>query len=187
MWITRVAVLILTLTFAGTARADVVINEIFFHAPDDLDNVQFIELHNTGAEAVDLAGWKLAKGIKFTFPAKASIEAGGYLVVCKNLQEFKTYYKFDAAGEFAGSLSHSSDQVELVDAGGKKIDGVKYKTRAPWAWRPRVFFVAGADLSHGCGDGARELGAVADGGRHAEAGGDAGEEERKLCARGCRR
>ena len=117
------------------ARADVVINEIMYHAPDDLDNLQYVELFNTGDKAVDLSGWKL-KGAKYEFPAGAKIEAGGYLVVCKSLKEFKRVYGFDAAGEFKGTLSHSGETVELLDNTGKKIDGLKYKTRSPWPLAP---------------------------------------------------
>ena len=132
MWCTRVTTLLLALTIPAGVRASVVINEVFYHAPDDLDNLQFIELHNTSDRAVDLAGWKLTKAVKYTFPAKTMIEANGYLVLCKNLKEFKTHYKFDAAAEFSGSLSHASDNIELVNDKGKKVDGVKYKSRAPW-------------------------------------------------------
>src|SRR5207253_2539410 len=114
------------------ARADVVINEIFYHAPDDLDDVQFIELHNTGDKPVALAGWRLAKGVKHAFAANATIDANGFLVLCKNLKEFKKHYGFDAAGQFEGSLSHNKDHIELVNAAGKKIDSVKYGSRAPW-------------------------------------------------------
>ena len=50
----RVAVLLMALVAAcGPARADVVINEIFYHAPDDLDDLQFIELHNSGLDGLD--------------------------------------------------------------------------------------------------------------------------------------
>src|SRR5262249_57208761 len=38
----------------------------------------------------------------------------------------------DAAGPFEGSLSHSSERIELVDAKGKKVDSVKYRSRPPW-------------------------------------------------------
>jgi hypothetical protein len=45
------------------AAGGVVINEVLYHAPDDLDNLQFIELHNPGDAAIDLAGWKLGRMI----------------------------------------------------------------------------------------------------------------------------
>src|SRR5947199_1257041 len=105
----RLAVLAILLALGPAARAEVVINEIFYHAPDDLDDLQFIELHNTGDKAVNVAGWRLTRGVKFAFPANATIDANGYLVVCKNLKEFKKHYSFDAAGQFDGSLSHNKD------------------------------------------------------------------------------
>lgn len=132
MWISRVAAMLIALTVTLPVRAAVVINEIFYHAPNDLHNVQFIELHNPGERAVDLSGWRLTKSVKYSFPAKSTIEANGYLVLCKNLNDFKTQYGFDAAGEFAGSLGHNSGNIELVNADGQKIDGVYYKSRGLW-------------------------------------------------------
>ena len=52
--VVRLAAALFAFTYlAAPARASVVINEILYHAPDDLDNVQFIELYNTGEAAVD--------------------------------------------------------------------------------------------------------------------------------------
>lgn len=132
MRISRILASLLALLIAAPARADVVINEILYHAPDDLDDVQFIELHNTGDKAVDLGGWKLTKSVKFTFPAQTTIAANGYVVVCKNVKEFRTYYGFEAIGPYLGSLDHGSDQIELVNGKNKAVDRVKYKSRAPW-------------------------------------------------------
>lgn len=132
MFLRSVAALLAFVMICGRAHAAVVINEIFYHAPDDLDNLQFIELFNTGDKAVDLNGWKFSKGVKYQFPPSAKIEANGYLVICKNQKEFKKHYGFDAAGQFEGSLSHNKDHIELVNAAGKKMDSVKYGSRAPW-------------------------------------------------------
>jgi hypothetical protein len=129
----RVAVLLLAcLFFSGPASAAVVINEILYHAPDDLDDLQFIELHNTGTAEVELGGWKLGREVNYEFPRGTKIAANGYLVVCKNLPLFKRSYGFDAAGAFTGALNHGRGQVELIDAAGRKIDSVKYRSRAPW-------------------------------------------------------
>jgi hypothetical protein len=120
----------------GTAPAAVVLNEVFYHAADDLDDLQFIELHNTGVAAVDLAGWKFTKGVRYEFPRGAKIEANGYLVVCKDLQLFKRHYGFDAAGKFEGALDHGRDHLVLVNAQGRKVDEVKYRSRTPWPLAP---------------------------------------------------
>jgi hypothetical protein len=129
----RVAPLLLTFVFTvGHASATVVINEILYHAPDDLDDLQFIELYNTGNADVDLSGWKLNRDVKFEFPRGTKIAANGYLVLCKNPALFKRYYGFAAAGTFTGSLDRGRGHVELVNAAGNKIDSVRYRSRAPW-------------------------------------------------------
>src|SRR5262249_54640666 len=97
-----------------------------------LDRLQFIELHNTGEKAVDLAGWKLARGVKYQFPARATIAANGYLVLCKDAREFKRHYGFAAAGQWEGALSRSRGRIERVDAAGKRVDAVRYASRDPW-------------------------------------------------------
>jgi hypothetical protein len=129
----RVLSLVIAFALLPTpAPAGVVVNEILYHAPDHLDDLQFIELHNPGDAKVDLAGWNLAGGVKYTFPAGTSLDAGGYLVVCKNVNEFRKHYGFDAAGQYGGSLAHSRGAIDLLDAGGKRVDGVRYGSRAPW-------------------------------------------------------
>lgn len=124
--------LLVFLLVPGSASAGVVINEILYHAPDDLDDLQFLELHNTSAAAVDLSGWKLGRGVAYEFPRGTKIAANGYLIVCKNLPLFKRYYGVDAAGAFGGSLDRGQGQIELVDAAGRTVDRVKYRSRAPW-------------------------------------------------------
>jgi hypothetical protein len=130
MSITRAAVLLL---LASPAWAGVVLNEVLYHAPDDLDALQFIELHNPDADTVaDLSGWRLGKAIRYTFPAGTTIPAGGYLVVCKDPALFKKHYGFDAAGRFEGALAHDAGQIELTDAKGKVVDSVRYRSRGAW-------------------------------------------------------
>src|SRR5438309_513582 len=87
-------------------QAQVVINEIFYHAPDDLADLQWVELYNTSEQAVNLSGWRLAKGIKFDFGPGATIPPHGYMVVCKDRQRFKEFYEAPVAGEFSRSLKH---------------------------------------------------------------------------------
>ena len=87
-----VAAFLALLAATAPARAAVVINEVLYHAPDDLDRLQYIELHNAGDKAVALGGWKLARGVKYAFPAKASIPAGGYLAVSFRLSDSKRLF-----------------------------------------------------------------------------------------------
>lgn len=59
----------------STAGAGVVINEVFYNAPGDLN------LYNDGDAPVDLSGWKLDGGGIFVFPAATKIGADEYVVV----------------------------------------------------------------------------------------------------------
>ncbi len=113
-----------------------VINEIFYHAPDDISQLQWIELHNTGTASVDVSGWKLKDGLKFEFPANSSIPAEGYLVLCEDARRFAEYYKVTASGEFKKTLKHSGESIELVDKNGKRVDRVTFSNKAPWPIAP---------------------------------------------------
>ncbi|HEX2972091.1 MAG TPA: CotH kinase family protein [Tepidisphaeraceae bacterium] len=117
---------------ATLADAQVVINEIFYRAPEDLDELEWVELYNGGQQAVDLSGWALKKGAKYTFPKDTRIEAGGYVVVCRNPQLFNQYYGMQALGGFDAPLSNKGRRIELVDAAGQVIDAVRYQDREPW-------------------------------------------------------
>ena len=79
------------------ARAAVVINEIFYHAPNDWDRLQWIELFNSGKEAVDVSGWSLTKAVKLKFPVGTKIDAGGYLVITRDNEVFKRFYSVSPA------------------------------------------------------------------------------------------
>ena len=118
------------------AAAQVVINEILYHAPDDLDDLQYIELHNAGAQAVDLSGWSLRKGVQFKFAAGTQLAPKGFLVVCRSTNRFHEFYKVSVAGEFQAHLKHKGERLELADAAGRVVDAVKFSNKALWPLGP---------------------------------------------------
>src|SRR5437660_6050852 len=102
---------------AIAAASDVVINEIMYHPPLDMEELQYVELFNRGKAEADLSHWSFTKGIKLTFAEKTRIPAGSYLVVCRNLEVFEANYKgVTAMGDFTGKLSHRGERIELRDA-----------------------------------------------------------------------
>ncbi|MBI4664325.1 MAG: CotH kinase family protein [Verrucomicrobia bacterium] len=131
--------LLLAALLPATASGGVVINEIFYNAPDDLEDLEYIELHNSGDQPVDLSGWAFTKGIKFRFVPGARLEPKGFLVVCRNLARFKEIYGAPAAGVFNQALSNKGEQIELSDAQGKVVDKVKYQDSPPWPMGPDGF------------------------------------------------
>ena len=71
------------------ATAGVVINEIFYHAPNEVEGSDYLELYNPDDRPVDLSGWKFTKGIHYEFPSGTRLEAKEFLVLCRSLERFK--------------------------------------------------------------------------------------------------
>ncbi|MGK0186071.1 MAG: hypothetical protein ACI9R3_001854 [Verrucomicrobiales bacterium] len=126
-----------------TAReaAGIVINEIHFHPQSSWDKAEdtrqeFVELHNAGTSDVSLEGYKLKKGIKFTFP-DFNLPAGGYVVVAADVNVFKSQHRDveSVLGSYTGNLSNSGEEIQLENAEGKKVDAVRYSDSGDWAKR----------------------------------------------------
>ncbi|MBM3847517.1 MAG: hypothetical protein FJ405_14695, partial [Verrucomicrobia bacterium] len=129
-------------SFPGTA-ADVVFNEIHYHpmqppvGPEPVSE-EFIELYNRGTNTVQLAGWRIAGGVDYTFP-QVTIPAGGYLVVVASRTNFETNYvgAGPVVGDWTGKLGNNWQNLELIDSAGETVDQVAYATQGDWATRVR--------------------------------------------------
>jgi hypothetical protein len=124
--------------------ADVVVSEIHFHPPfvppgggceaDCSDHDQWLELHNRAAALVDLSGWSLAGAVGFDFAPGTVLPAGGYLVVAASSAAFLAAHPGFAgavAGDWARSLAHNSETVEVRDEVGNTVDRVRYGDGQP--------------------------------------------------------
>jgi len=94
---------------------------------------QWIEIANRGASAIDLGGWDFNKGIAFNFPAGTMLASGEHACVARDSALFTA--AFPAArllGEFAGSLSRTSEYVLLRDANRNPVDELRYFDEGHW-------------------------------------------------------
>lgn len=113
--------------------AAVVINEIFYSAPDDHEEVQWIELHNTADQPADLGGWTLDEGKTYTFPPNTRVDPKGYVVVARNVPQFQRFYPGIAAlGPMSRPLRRGGEKITLSDAERRVVDVARYRDRAPW-------------------------------------------------------
>src|SRR5688572_1826593 len=101
---TKFIALLAVLLVTAAARAGVILNEVFYHAPNDLEDLQWIELYNTGDQPVDLTDWSIEKGRIYKFPQGTNIAANGYLIVARNPTSFQLHYKQPALGPFKEML-----------------------------------------------------------------------------------
>ena len=94
--------------------AEVVLNEIMYHPISGSKNEEYVELYNPGTNAVDLAGWKLAGDISYTF--SQTIAAKGYLVVPRDRDTLAALYPAQEplmTDSYSGSLDNSRGTVTL--------------------------------------------------------------------------
>lgn len=94
---------------------------------------EWIELYNKSAAPVDLSGWKLNNAVDYTFPAGTTIGPDQYLVISKDATSLKALYpSATILGNYSGSLSHSDELIQLLDAVGNPADEVHYYDSKPW-------------------------------------------------------
>lgn len=118
---------------------DVVINEIMYHTPRlqgtnaGPSPESWVELYNRGTQPVDLAGWRLAGDIDFTFGPDTSLPPDGYLVVAGDVAFLQALEPgLMVHGPFGGRLRHGGGEIQLKDANGNPADTVRYADSSPW-------------------------------------------------------
>ena len=130
--------LVIWLVCAGitaSAQGQLVINELvasnslLADDPDFAQSSDVVELHNAGAEALDLSGWHLTDNFndttKWTFPDGVTIGAGGFLLVwCdgENAEASQLHSSF--------KLSSIGEELAVYDASGTWVDGVVFPTQS---------------------------------------------------------
>lgn len=123
---------LLVMTAPVASPTGVVVNEIFYNAPDDMDDVQWIEFYNTSDQPADLSGWTLDDGKVYTFPAQTTVAGKGFLVVALKPERFTQIYGQQAIGPLRRPLKRGSERLRLKDGQGELADGVRYKDEPPW-------------------------------------------------------
>ncbi len=135
--------LVLTAEFqkGSPPQTTVVINEIMYKSSDSagtggVASGDWIELYNYGSDPVDISGWKIKdnKDVRdFTFAGSTVLDAGGFIVICRNKANFKAVYPEvkNLVGEFKFGFG-SEDAVRLFRTDGGLADIVEYTSLPPW-------------------------------------------------------
>jgi len=119
---------------SGSGQA--VLAEIQYHASDDHDTGDWIEIQNPGGAYLDIGNWTLSDSESshtFVLPAGTLLAPDAPLVVARDISQFHAVHPdVPAIGSFSFGLSNSGDSVRLFDAAGGLADEVVYTDHLPW-------------------------------------------------------
>ena len=133
-------------TFTLPDLSPVRITELHYHPADhpgiaDPDDLEFIELLNTGSQSVNLAGLQLTQfaTTPYTF-GNINLAAGERIVVARTPAAFQSVYgasiNLAPTGYGTASLSNSGERIALVGPFGVTIQDFTYDDNAPWPISP---------------------------------------------------
>ena len=118
--------------------ADVRINEIHYRPKNESTSKEFIELWNHGNKTVSLIGWRLDRGLDFSFTNQSLSPNTGLVVAADPGQLAEQHPNLkNIAGPWTGRLSNNGELIRLVDASGKTVDKIRYATEGDWSRRMR--------------------------------------------------
>jgi hypothetical protein len=119
----------------------VLINEINYHSSQASDPGDWVELHNNRGDFIDLSNWILKDDNddhESIFRDGFELEPYGYIVVCENMDDFKSIFPEvdNITGDLGFKLSNGGEVIRLYDNNGKLIDSVRYDDKDPWPESP---------------------------------------------------
>lgn len=121
----------------NATEESIVINEINYRSHPDFDTDDWIELYNPNPYYLDVSNWELKDDDpthSYFIPAGTVIEAEGFLVITRDIEQFKTFYPDvnTVIGDIDFGLSSSGDAVRIYDDQQLLQDEVFYLPNAPW-------------------------------------------------------
>lgn len=132
----------------GTTTPTLAITELHYNpAPNaafegDAQELEFIEVLNTGASTVDLSGVQLTTFATnpYVFANGLSLAPGQRIVVAKNPTAFRAVYgtsvNLAPDGYGDSNLSNGGETIILAAAGGAAIQTIAFDDAAPWPTAP---------------------------------------------------
>jgi hypothetical protein len=106
--------------FPGFPAGVVLINEIAWAGTIASASDEWIELHNTSPQTIDLAGWQLTDGDDLQITLSGTIHSYGYFLLERS--DDQTVASIPADQTYNGSLHNAGERLSLRDPAGNLID-----------------------------------------------------------------
>jgi hypothetical protein len=123
------------LLMVETAATNLRITEIHYNPLANTtypgNQLEFVELKNTGTQSISLTGLMFNLGIQYAFGSQI-LEPGDFVVLASNMIAFNDQYGFMPDGQFTGNLNNAGETIVLADALGTEVISVTYDSSDPW-------------------------------------------------------
>jgi len=101
------------------------------------DNLEFLELKNTGTVALDLSLLQFTNAINFTFTNGTMLAPGQFFVVGRSAAALASRYPgITVNGIYTKKLGNGGDTITLLHPTGTTLFSVTYNNAAPWPITP---------------------------------------------------
>ncbi len=117
----RLFLVLLLFLLPLSTQASVIINEIAWMGGIESANHEWIELYNSGTEAVDVDGWTLDDGVNLSISLAGSIPSSSYVVLERSSEESSPATAFLI---YTGALVNTGVTLTLKNATGQIMDQV---------------------------------------------------------------
>lgn len=125
---------------------NLVITEIMYNSPEaGIDSLEFIEIYNNDAVAVDLLNYKISYGsVNKVFDASYVLNPGDYVIIAPDKAAADAFYGISSIQGPTSGISNSGTFIKINSPSGLLVDSLTYGTTAPW---PTEANAGGASLT----------------------------------------
>jgi hypothetical protein len=116
------------------------VTEIHYHPSDRIEgndtidgkDLEFIELKNTGENAINISGLRIDSAVQYIVPEQTVLPPGKFYVIASKPETFYAFYGIYPDGNFNGHLSNSGEKVITYDAAYNEILSFTYDDHSLW-------------------------------------------------------
>jgi len=120
------------------------VTELHYNPADtivDADTVssksfEFIEIKNTGNQAVSLSGLKFTSGVEYEFNNTDVLAPKQFYVIASKPKWFYERHWQVPSGNFEKNFSNSGEQITIATSGGTPVIDFLYSNQNPWVTAP---------------------------------------------------
>ena len=112
---------------------NVKITEIMYNNPG-FDSLEFVEIKNLDASAINIGGWRFSEGLSGYFPSGITIQPNQYLVFAHYPMAIDTFFNISGTigWDPTASLNNAGERVSISNSLDVLIDSVGYGVAPPW-------------------------------------------------------